>query len=702
MGLQTVFSITHSDPSMTHTGFSVIAEIEMIALTTLNRGGNWITMRHGVREMTAKRILVILAISSMALHSCHKSQISEFTVNRLIDQLELETVVMSPLLDKSPSLENREFLYPLKSYPMQDLGVGSNPLDLKRKLKLGGAEFNVLFSPPKSVYSFDVELPEGCVLDFGIGIVRDKNSENLVRNKEGKGVNFMIVLSSGGRKRTVFQHYLLPPPKEDSRTASYAKFSVDLPRSEEIQLTLITEGGDQNFSFWYNPVLYQKGKNDHNIILISVDTLRADHVGCYGYERETTPNIDALAADSTLFSHVYASSPWTLPSHVAMLTALYGVHHQVYHDDEKMDPALTTLADVLRQNHYFCSAFVGGGFVSAVYGFSKGFDSYSEGAGGVFSQRSAELLYENVSDWLDQNAEDKNFFLFLHTYQPHDPYACPDPYRSMFLPADAKWRHINLLGHLDGKPNIFKKLPDDERLNAIGLYDAEIRYTDEQLVGPLIQKLKSAGLYDKTLIVFTSDHGEEFFDHSSWGHGHQLYDESLKVPLIIKFPNSAHKGIRCDTIVSLVDVMPTILEEAGIDVSRLDLDGQSLIPVLTGREKEDRVFLADIGDNVLDSHVPQKYATNRNREKFILNKPFSDEDQAFFLHPPPATGPVELYDLVKDPCEVTNLAHTRAGLVNRLIRFIDDLYASAQKRKSIRPEIDETLKEQLRALGYIK
>ncbi|MBN1223582.1 MAG: sulfatase [Candidatus Aminicenantes bacterium] len=466
-------------------------------------------------------------------------------------------------------------------------------------------------------------------------------------------------------------------------------------------MELITQGGGQSFSFWFNPLLYQTGKCDRNIILISVDTLRADHLGCYGYDRETSPHIDSLASDSALFRNVYASSPWTLPSHVAMLTSLHGVHHQVYQDNEKMDPELVTLADLLRNNHFSCSAFVGGGFVSGVYGFTKGFDAYREGDGGVFSQKSAEILYRIVEEWLDQNAGDKNFFLFLHTYQPHDPYACPEPYRSMFLPVDAKCRHLNLLGYLGGKPNIFKALSEEERQNVISLYDSEIRYTDETLIGPLIRKLKDMGLYDKTMIVFTSDHGEEFYDHSSWGHGHQLYDESLKVPLIIKFSDSKYRAQKADRVVSLVDVMPTILEEAGIDFSDLPFDGRSLIPILQDKEKEDRVFLADIGSNVLNSHIPQKIATNRSREKFILNKKFTDEDLTFFQHTPPKTGPVELFELSEDPQEKRNIAHERSELVNQLIRFIEDLYGKAKKRKSLRPEIDETLKEQLRALGYI-
>jgi arylsulfatase A-like enzyme len=337
-----------------------------------------------------------------------------------------------------------------------------------------------------------------------------------------------------------------------------------------------------------------------------------------------------------------------------------------------------------------------------VYGFSKGFDMYQEGGGGVHRQDAAGYLNGLVADWLDQHSRDKNFFLFVHTYQPHDPYACPEPYKDMFLSEDAKWRHINLMGHLGGKSNLFKPLPETERQNIVDLYDGEVRYTDEALIGPLLQKLKQLGLYDSTLIVFTSDHGEEFYDHKSWGHGHQLYDESLKVPLLVKFPGSRYRGTKISNIISLVDVLPTILEELRIDRPALSLDGKSLFPAIEGKDKKDRSFWADIGDNVLNSHVPQKISTNIGFEKFILNKKFTEENLIFFEHPPPETRPAELYDLKEDPNEERNIADARVELVNRLIRSIEILYNQARKRKSIKPEIDDDLKEQLRALGYIK
>lgn len=638
------------------------------------------------------------------LSSCVRSPESQFKVYRFIDHLEKENILRSPLTYLSDQPESLNNFFPLKSLRMGDLGVGDNPYGLKRKIRVGAIDRNMIFSPPDSEYAYRLNLSEDSVLEFDIGIIRDENSERLIKSgkKEERGVNFLVTLEIKGRKKTIFQKYLSPPPKSDEQTLSWSNHSVDLPYNQKnVRLSFVTEGGDHNFSLWFNPVLYNKGKNDQNVILISIDTLRADHLGCYGYERDTSPNIDSLASESALFLNTYAPSPWTLPSHVSILTSLYGINHQVYYDDEKMDSSIITLADILRQNHFFCSAFTGGGFVSSVYGFSKGFDTYDEGMGGVFHQDSAERVYGAVSGWLDRN-RGKNFFLFIHTYQPHDPYACPYPYKTMFLDEDAKWRHINFLGYLGGKKAIFKNLSEEERQNAIGLYDGEIRYTDEKLIGPLVEKLKEMALYDQTMIIFTSDHGEEFYDHGGWGHGHSLYDESLKVPLIIKFPESKFRGEKFENIISLVDIMPTILEEMGLDFSDLILDGRSLMPVLKGKEKEDRIFFADIGNNVLNSRIPQRAAMNSGKNKLIFNKRFSKEDLAFFLYPPPSLDAVEIYDLSEDPFETLNMSNKRAELANQIIREINDIYSKAKKRKIGKADIDERLKEQLRALGYIK
>jgi arylsulfatase A-like enzyme len=649
-----------------------------------------------------KKLLVSFFLFFLFFSHCTKSPLSEFEVFRFIDQLKKENIINSPLIRYPEETESSRKFFPLKSYPLSDLGAGDNPYGIKRKVRFEGTELNAIFAPPRSEYSFILNLSEDSVLEFGIGIVRDKNSEELHKGERGKerGVNFLVTLEIKGRKKSIFQKYIRL--QSNKKTHVFSRYSIDLPyKIENARLSLVTKGGEQNFSFWYNPVLYNRGKNSRNVILISIDTLRADHLGCYGYERDTSPNIDSLATESALFFNAYATSPWTLPSHVSILTSLFGVHHQVNNEHEKMDLSLITLADVFRKNSFFCSAFTGGAYVSSAYGFSKGFDIYEESLRPFSMQDSVERIYRDVSKWLDRN-KDKNFFLFIHTYQPHNPYASPHPYNTMFLDNNAKWERINLMGYLGRKRGIFKSLPEEERQNIISLYDAEIRYTDEELIRPLLEDLREMGLYEQTMIVFTSDHGEEFYEHKGWEHGHSLYDELLKVPLIIKFPESKFAGKKVENIVPLVDIMPTVLDELYLDVPGLILDGQSLIPVLKGKETKDRIFLADKGNNVLNSHIPQKTSMNMGKNKIILSERFRKQDLKFFLFPPPKIEPVELYDLAEDSIETKNIADEKIKFVDQIIRQVNEIYSQAKQRKTAKPEIDEELKKRLEALGYIQ
>jgi len=633
--------------------------------------------------------------------SCQKPKGSKHETFRFIDHLKKENIVQSPYKKKTNQTME---LFPLKSSPMNDLGIGENPHQLKRKLRRGSGVFNIILSPPETHYQFETEIHEKSLLEFSIGIVRDENSEEKIKNTDSsqQGIVFLVTLKTEGREKIFFQKHLDLPPKTDNPSFTQSHHILNLPQTnKKTTISLKTKGEKPYFAYWANPVIYRTGNRDKNVILISIDTLRADHLGCYGYDKNTSPHIDSLASEGTLFLHPYSSSPWTLPSHVSIMSSLYSIHHQVYYSREKMDPSLITLADMLRKNDFFATAFTGGGFVSAHYGFSKGFDAYYEGRGGVFHMNSAELIYQSFSNWIDQN-KGKRFFLFLHTYQPHNPYVCPHPYNTLFLDKNPKWEHLNLLGYLGGKKGIYKKLPEKERKNAVGLYDGEIRYLDENLIGPLIEKLKSAGLYHKTMIVFTSDHGEEFFDHGGWDHGHSLYNESIRVPLIIKFPGDKFKGEKISGALSQVDIVPTILEEMNIDPSGLGFDGKSLIPMIKGKGDKHRAFLADIGPNVLSSHIPQKISMNKGKYKLILNKEFSQEDLDFFTAPPPHKNQIELFNLLTDPKEKNNIAQENPDITNLIVQKINDIYSQAKKRKTGKTEIDEKLKEQLKALGYIR
>lgn len=652
--------------------------------------------------MRQKIVICIVAAVCLLSQSCVQKSSSPFKIFRFIDELKAENISLSPYFNPSEMNKPSNQIFPVKSFPLQDMGSGENPSLLKRKIKVWREQLNALFAPPHSCYDFQVRIKEDTVLEFGIGVISDQNAKKmkLTKEEEKEGVRFSVLIEANGTKSILFEETLSIPSLEERQV--YVQKTLDLSSYKgPIRLSFETSGEKGTFSFWTNPLIYPKEKSLSQIILISIDTLRADHLGVYGYERETSPNIDSLAAESAMFANVYASSPWTLSSHVSLLTALNSVNHQVYQDNEKMDPDLVTAAEMLRVNNYFCSAFTGGGFVSSVFGFADGFDSYYERTDEVLLNKAAELNFRDVARWIDSN-KNKDFFLFIHTYQPHDPYACPAPYKTMFLSEKSKWSHINLNGHLGGKNSIFKELPEDDRQNIIDLYDAEIRYTDEKLIGPLVQKLKEMALYDQAMIIFTSDHGEEFYDHGGWGHGHSLYDESLKVPLLIKFPNSKYLGSKVEHIVSLVDIVPTILDEMGIDSSPYEFDGLSLIPLLEGKEKKDRVFLSDVGENILNLHLPQKIATNEGRRKLILNKTIRRENLGFFLYPPPSTKAVELFNLSVDPGEYSNIVDEDSSAANRIIDHIEEIYRSAKRKKPGQAVLDEELKKQLRALGYIK
>jgi arylsulfatase A-like enzyme len=664
-------------------------------------------------------VLGLMASLSFSGSGCgRKVAPSGPTLIRLIHGLTDAGVRKSPYLGKRTA-DLSEALYPVYSSSLQDFGIGENALALKRKIKLGTSESNILFSPPESEYAIETGIPAGAVLDFGIGIVRDEHSEarangRLPAGSNGsEGVNFFVAIEINGRKRTLYQKFLALPPVHTERTVNFVQQRIDLPADErKARIILRTTGPEGSFAIWSNLILHAPSSSKPNVIFISIDTLRADHLGGYGYGRQTSPAMDALARDGTLFLNTYASAPWTLPSHVSMLTGLDGRNHQVYSADERMPLSLVTLSDVLGSQGYLCSAFTGGGFVSGAYGFSRGFDTYDESVGQFSLKDSAEKVSEAASGWLAMN-RDVPFFLFLHTYQTHHPYASPEPFGTMFLESDDPWKEFVFVKYFGAKSGVFKPMTERERRNIIALYDGEIRYTDEKLVGPLMATLRRLGLYDRTMIVLTSDHGEAFFDHRGWGHGQDLYNEALRVPLIIKFPGSKYSGRKLNGIVRSIDIMPTILEELGSSFPVQELDGRSLHPVLAGREQGDRTFLSEtcwllqngcevIEPNGLVSHAPQKSAINAGPWKLVVNKPLGQADIASYSVPPPAETPMELYDVHADPAERSNLAPRNPAIVHKLMVRLQSLYAGARKMDVGKSKMSKALENQLRALGYIR
>lgn len=642
---------------------------------------------------------------ALALSACRKEWPVEIRSFRFTDALTPEGILESPLRAPAGAVPG-EAAYPVQSTVMPEAGRGADPLGIKRRVNLGLSDIQILFAPPRSDYEYRLPLKAAGRLEFGVGIIRDANSIAAAGASPGQasGVNFLIIMESRGRKKVLFEQHLDMPPARESRTVNYAWHKLDLPeREDEAVIRLVTAGGAGAFSFWHAPDFVVPEPRAPNIILISVDTLRPDHLGAYGYGMPVSPVMDALASEGALFKNVYSTASWTLPGHMSMLTGLNGIRHRVLYEDDKLDPAVLTLADYLRSKGYATRAVTGAGFVSAGYGFARGFDEYAMNQVEMDDADLAAQAAREAVEWIDMSA-DRPFFLFLHTYQVHSPYKSPDDILDQFLRPDARWRKFDINEDLGGRPAIFTNLGQRNRDNILALYDAGIRTTDRDMIGPLLDVLRRKGLYDRTMIVLTSDHGEEFYEHGGWNHTHSLYDELIKVPLIIKMPQGRHAGRLLDPIVRLTDIVPTILDVVGAGYDPASLDGRSLMPILEGRESADRPFQAEFPDNVVEVNIPQRVALSEGQMKLVLNQPFTPKHIAFFSPDPRIPDPVELFDLAADPGEHHNLAGdpARAATVRELVRRAQEIGRLIPKREGGRSKVDPGLERQLRALGYIK
>ncbi len=585
-------------------------------------------------------------------------------------------------------------LYRMKyDFMLDKFESDQNPENIKKKLSIEDLTLETLMASPPSRFELDLRTTSENVLEFGIGIFTYRNIE------ETLSTTFSIMAEGKDFQETIYSKKHQLQPGNQRNQIVLEKVDLSSFANKSIKLSFITEGTEGNtsmkkaLSFWYNPVIYQPNKEGPKVILIVLDTLRSDHLGCYGYERDTSPNIDTFISDCAVFENAYAQSPWTLPSHVSILYSLNSANHQVYYNDQKIDNSLVSSASFFRKNGYFTHAFTGGGYTSNIYGFSKGFDWYEEPVGGRYAPLpidEAEKLFDYTSQWIKNN-KDKKFFLFLHTFQIHGPYICPSPWNEMFLDDSAKWNKMYPRIFLDtyGEDYPFSQ---EEINNIISLYDGEIRYTDETLIMPLLSLLKELGIYENSMIIITSDHGEEFYDHAGWLHGSTVYNEQIHVPLVIKFPKQEFKGTRVKPICRLIDIMPTIFEALSIPYPKGTMEGKSLMSLVLGDEREDRTFISDLAYKSVPDPCPSLIATNQNQWKLIVEK--SKE----------GIKNIEFYNLEEDRKEKINMLGRHRDLSERMISNLDEYYQKHLKllRHKEKVILDEKLKEKLRALGYIR
>ena len=305
-----------------------------------------------------------------------------------------------------------------------------------------------------------------------------------------------------------------------------------------------------------------------NVLIISLDTLRADRLGCYGYDRPTSPALDAFAADATRFDQMYSESTWTLPTHMTLFTGLFPSSHGVVRPEHRLPEGITTLAEILQDENYKTYAVTDGGFVDSHFGFGRGFDRYDEREKEF---RSTLFLAKN---FLATVRDDENFLLFLHTYDIHCPYDPPAEYAEMFRtrpPED----HLEVAGKCGNPEFNSRDLTPGQVKFLSDQYDAGIRAADD-LLGEFLAYLAEEEWLQDTIVVITSDHGEQFWEHGRIGHGYSLYWESIQIPCIVRAPGIAPGVVSGGT--GLVDVMPTLLELLGL--SAPFLQGESRVDAM--------------------------------------------------------------------------------------------------------------------------
>jgi arylsulfatase A-like enzyme/Tfp pilus assembly protein PilF len=424
-----------------------------------------------------------------------------------------------------------------------------------------------------------------------------------------------------------------------------------------------------------------------NIILITLDTTRADRMGFLGSDRGLTPNLDMLAKQSAVFTRAYAQVPLTTPSHAALLTGTYPQFSHIQDLGARLRPEIPYLPDLLNKHGYHTAAFIGSNILdphSAAPGFQRGFDVYDAN----FHQRKpgedryksverrAEVVADHALGWIHEHQKSGPFFVWLHFYDAHDPYDPPEPFKSRYASA---------------------------------LYDGEIAYTDS-VVGSFVEVLRKHGLYENSVIAIAADHGEAFGEHGEERHGMFLYDETIHVPLLLKLPANRLAGKRVEDRVALAEVAPTLLEAAGV-AAPATMQARSLFPLFEGQPAKNTKAGNDAtndpakdaaqlqsGDKVKQEERPIYSETNYAHRAFGWSELYSWRTGKYLYVQAPKR---ELYDQSSDPETFKNTASSAKAVADTLDSQLTEFREKTSSAQTEATKLDPSQAEKLRALGYL-
>lgn len=565
--------------------------------------------------------------------------------------------------------------------------------------------------------TFTLAIPDRAWLDLAVGTIEDDP------------VTFRISASGGSKAGDVLLERTVTTPHRWERTP------IDLTRYAGQTVTLgfsLASATAGTLGFWGSPVVRvhaagpprsssggvaaAPATRPRGVILIQADTLRRDHLGVYGYERETAPTLRKLAGEGALFRNYTTQATWTKVSTPTLLTSLYPSTHGVADFFDHLPASGNTLAESFRAAGYATASFSSVLFTGQFTNLHKGFEELHEDGSVAIpgSSKTSREFVDRLNGWLETH-RDGPFFVFLHVFDPHDPYEPASPYNTMWADPARKDEHERQAKEVKKfiKDPLMRQfgMPARDELQKAGFdaaayvqydqgwYDGSIRGMDVE-IARLTERLRGLGLDDDTLLVFLSDHGEEFHEHGRMFHGQTVYGELTQTPLIVRWPAGLPKGRVVDDVVQTIDVFPTLLDLSGI-APPAGIQGQSLTPLLTGTGQwKQRPAISEKAKTASAGAPPpldtESFAIVDSGWKLIHNTARPDGAPEF-----------ELYDFIKDPLNKSDVAAQHPDIVARLSKALDGWHQMAVAAR-LKPDSETTKSltpaqlQRLRSLGYVR
>jgi arylsulfatase A-like enzyme len=572
---------------------------------------------------------------------------------------------------------------------------------VRRRIEVGRQNRSSLALRPDVGVVWNLTVPAGAHLAFAYAVREEAWSG------AGDGSEFRLEAGTASEEpRTLWRDYLTPRHDPRHRRWHHAKVDLSAFAEREVEIRLVSAASPpvrepfrprhdarNDLPVFASPRVVAPGGGT-NVILITMDTLRGDHVGFAGYPREVSPRMDALAQESTVFLQAYATGPWTHPSTGTLLTGLLPNEHLLGSTDEgprPFAPDVTFLAQTLRAAGYATAAVSNNRIVTPDEGFARGFDSFDTRCLEDDEYYGAERVTAHALEWLSE-ANDRPFFLYLHYFDPHDPYQAPPPFTREFVP-DSLLASVEAKDVLRGQVRrslllTHRQRPPQHEVELLHrFYEGEIRYLDHW-IGVLVDELAGRGLLENTTILWVGDHGEEFLERGTLQHQQHLYNELVRIPMMVRFADGTARGERVEATVSLTDVVPTVLAQCGISFSAERWPhGRDLGAMLsTGAWVDAPAYAISYGRRGKDWKATEygpKRAVVDGAWKYIWNQ----------------DGAEELYRILEDPGESRDLASEHPEVVERLRWLADSVLQDEED--SAPPVLQSELREKLKALGYV-